>query len=253
MQSGGVDVVAGQTAASRNDTLKAAPDFFVARRRMFRATMIGRCAFNSTGDAVTSYQKVRALLTDKLAGHFPFVDSAKAATAPDADPAAVREFYAIYDAFAKTGEPELRSDPRFRPGGSIAFIFLDQVAGSRAFFSPFIDSASTRKSPEYAFVVDPIKKDTPAERQLRTGTRSVALADGSHSGVWGFGEAVKIVSSADSSATPAFVSTGWWSLVELAALQHETRIRIYHPDTMIELRLPTFPKVAPDLPTPRSK
>ena len=127
------------------------------------------------------------------------------------------------------------------------------MSGSRAFFSSFIDSASTRKAPEYAFLVEPIKKGTPGELELRTGTRRVALDDSSHSGVWGFGEAVKVVSVSDSSARPAFSSTGWWSLVELAALQHETRVRIYHPDTMIELRLPTFPKVAPDLPTPRSK
>jgi type VI secretion system protein ImpL len=245
---GVIDVGSCQRVAAAGDTVHAAPDFFIRRRSMFRASMVGRCGPKGAGDAADAYNKMRAVFSAKLAGHFPFVDSAAAAAAPDADPAAVREFYALYDSFARFNGPALRSDPRFRPGAASVFAFLDQVAAARQLFSPFVDSASARKSPEYGFAVDPIQKGTPGEYELRTGNRSVTLNDSLQSGIWGFGEPVKIVATASAQPATRFSSTGWWGLVELAMLQRDTRVRLYHPDTMMELKLLTLPKAAPALP-----
>jgi type VI secretion system protein ImpL len=253
---GALDEPTCRVAAARPDTLHASPDWFVNRRHQFRAALIGRCGATGSAQAIADYQKLRGVFVAKLAGHFPFVDAAKAATAPDADPAAVREFYALYDAFAKYDDIVLRSDPRVGPGARTAFTFLDQVAQARPFFAPFIDSAMARRSPEYAFVVQPA--DAPkgssaavSGAQLVTGVRSLLIDDNSHEGIWGFGEAVKVIpAGGDASAKPAFVATGWWGLVELAALQKDVVIRIYHPDTKVPLTLPIFPQVAPDIPLP---
>jgi type VI secretion system protein ImpL len=256
---GAIDIPSCITAAGRADTLsaKTLPDWFVMRRRQFRASMIGRCGKDGGVPAIAEYQKLRAVFVSKLAGHFPFVDSAKAATAPDADPAAVRELYALYDAFAKSGEVALRSDPRVGPAARQAFIFLDQVAAARPFFAPFVDSAVTRKSPEYAFVVEPLKNGANplAALELRTGTRTLALDDSTHDGVWGFGEAVKVTPAPGATdAKTTFTASGWWGLIELATLQHDVKIKFYHPDTKVELPLPAvFPMVAPDLQPPRAK
>jgi type VI secretion system protein ImpL len=244
-----MDVGACQRVASMSDTVRAAPDFFIRRRTMFRAAMIGRCSQKGGTDAAAAYNRLRAVFNAKLRGHFPFVDSAAAATANDADPAAVREFYGLYDAFARFNEPALRSDPRFRPGGAPVFAFLDQVAQARPLFAAFVDSGAPRRSPEYAFSVEPIQKGTPGEYRLQTGARSLTLNDSMQSGVWGFGESARIVNIADQQTK--FASTGWWSLLELAVLQRDTRIRVYHPDTMMELKFVSLPRSAPALPGAR--
>jgi type VI secretion system protein ImpL len=256
---GPIDIPSCMVAATRPDTLsvKTPPDWFVMRRRQFRATMLGRCGKDGGAPSIADYQKLRAVFVSKLAGRFPFVDSAKAAAAPDADPAAVRELYALYDAFAKSGELALRSDPRVGPAARQAFIFLDQVAAARPFFAPFVDSAANRKSPEYAFVVEPLKAGSNplAALELHIGTRTLALDDSTHDGIWGFGEAVKVMPAPGATGAKAgFTASGWWGLIELGVLQHDVKIRYYHPDTKVELRLPSvFPMVAPDLPLPRAK
>ena len=243
-----MDVGSCQRVAAGGDTVRAAPDFFIRRRTAFRASMLGRCSLKAGNDAADAYNRVRAVFTSRLARRFPFVDSAAAASAPDADPAAVREFYALYDSFARFNEQALRSDPRFRPGAANVFAFLDQVAQARPFFAPFVDSAAARRAPEYAFSVEPIQKGAPGEYRLQTGRRSLLLNDSLQSGLWNSGEPVRIVSTAGAQPATTYSATGSWGLVELAVVQSDTRVRLYHPDTMMELKLPTLPKSAPALP-----
>ncbi|HEY6218841.1 MAG TPA: hypothetical protein VIV65_02220, partial [Gemmatimonadaceae bacterium] len=111
------------------------------------------------------------------------------------------------------------------------------------------DSAGARKSPEYSFVVLP-SGGVPA-KVLHTGKRQVAVDDSTHEGVWGFGEAVTVNAADAPDGKPIFSSTGWWGLVELRMLQSAVRIKIYQPDTQVELKLPIFPQVAPEIPTRR--
>ena len=245
---GVIDVGSCQRVAAGGDTVRAAPDFFIRRRSAFRAAMLGRCSRQVGNDAADAYNRMRGVFTSKLARRFPFVDSAAAATAPDADPAAVREFYGLYDSFARFNEQALRSDPRFRPGGANVFAFLDQVAQARPFFASFVDSAAARRAPEYAFSVDPILKGMPGDYRLQTGQRSLTLGDSLQSGIWNAGEPVRIVATAGAQPATKFAATGSWGLVELAVVQRDTRVRLYHPDTMMELRIPTLPKAAPALP-----
>jgi hypothetical protein len=157
----------------------------------------------------------------------------------------VREFYQMYDSFAKAHDVMLRADPRVGPRGRPAFAFLDQVAAARQFFAAFIDSASSRKEPEYAFVTEPLAAGETAE--LHTGTRVTLLNDSTHFGVWGFGEPVSVTAAGDTSKA-TFRSTGWWGLIELGQLQRAIRVRYYHPDTKVRLSLPVFPTVAPEIP-----
>ena len=244
---GVMDVGGCQRVAASGDTARAAPDFFIRRRSAFRASMIGRCGPRGAGDAVDAYNRMRALFSSRLAGRFPFVDSTGAAKAQDADPAAVREFYALYDAFARFYEPALRSDPRFRPSGALVFAFLDQIAQARPLFAAFVDSAAPRRAPEYAFAIEPIQKGAPGEYRLVTGDRSLPLNDSMQSGTWEFREPVRIVATEGAQPATRFSSSGGWGLVRLAMLQPDTRVRIYHPDTMLEIKLPTLPKSAPVL------
>jgi hypothetical protein len=234
---GPIDLPSCRTAVASLDTETnhAASDLFTIRRRQFRAAMVGRCGATSAR-AAADYDRLRDLFTSSLAGRFPFVDSARADKAPDADPADIRRFYQLYDAFATSSEPELRSDARTSPRARSAFTFLDQVAGARRFLSPFLDSAVVRSEPEYAFVV--------------AGSDSAAAT--SAEGEWHFGEPI---SSELEEAAPSRAATGIlgrWRLVKLAMLRRDIGLRLYHPDTMVELPLPVFPTAAPAISRPRA-
>jgi hypothetical protein len=244
---GPIDQAGCQAAALRAEPPRPVNDWFTMRRTQFRAALLGRCHPGGSGDAQAAYQRLRGVFTGKLAGKYPFVDSSKAATAPAADPAAIREFYQLYDQFAKSNEVMLRSDPRVAQLAQPVFAFLDGMAEARQFMTPFIDSATTRKSPAYAFVVEPLGPGETAE--LRVGSRVVLLNDSTQSGAWSFGEPVSISASGDSTGA-SFASRGSWGLVELGSLQRQIRVRYYHPDTKVRIKLPAFPTVAPDIARP---
>jgi type VI secretion system protein ImpL len=244
---GPIDPPSCRAASLQKDAGSTANDWFSIRRRQMRAAMLGRCHPGGSGDAVAAYDRLRALFQAKLAGKFPFVDTSKAASAPDADPAAVREFYQAYDAFARSGDVMLRSDPRVAGAAKAAVTFLDQMAAARPFFAAFVDSGATRKAPEFAFVAEPIGAGQTAE--LHTGTRVTLLNDSTQAGVWGFGEPVRVTAAGDTATS--FRSTGWWGLVELAELQSKIRVRFYQPDTKVRLELPVFPTSAPLIPVRR--
>ncbi|MEO5568625.1 MAG: hypothetical protein ABIR92_09040, partial [Gemmatimonadaceae bacterium] len=242
---GPIDQPSCQAAALRPDPARAS-DWYGSRRAQFRAALLGRCHPGGSGEALASYDRLRSVFTTKLAGKYPFVEATKAAGAPDADPAAVREFYQLYDAYAKAQDIRVRSDPRVGPGARSAFVFLDLVKQARPFFAAFIDSGTTRKAPEFGFVVEALATGEMAE--LHTGSRVSLLNDSTHSGVWSFGEDLKIIP--DGETKPSFMSTRAWSLAELAAMQQTVRVRFYHPDTKVRIALPSFPTVAPAIPVP---
>lgn len=239
---GPIDQPTCQAAALRADGPRVGNDWFTMRRGQFRAALLGRCHPGGSGDAIASYGRLRALFTAKLAGKYPFVDSSKAATAPDAEPAAVREFYQAYDQFARSHDVMLRSDPRVVASARQAFTFLDQVAAARPFFAAFIDSAMARRAPQYAFTIEPLAAGESAE--LHIFPRVTLLNDSTQAGTWSYGEPVRITAAGDT-AKVTFRSSGSWGLVELGTQQRAVRVRFYHPDTKVRVALPTFPLEAP--------
>lgn len=243
---GPIDQPGCQAAALRPEPPRPVSDWFTMRRTQFRGALLGRCHPGGSGDALASYDRLRTIFTTKLAGRFPFVDSARAATASDADPSAVREFYQMYDVFARSHDVMLRSDPRVGPGARPAFAFLDQMADARQFFAPFVDSATTNRTPEYGFVIEPLGAGETAE--LKTGPQVLQLNDSTQFGAWGAGEEIALTAG-DSSKT-ALRYSGAWALVKLGTMQRKVRVRYYHPDTKVRLKLPVFPMVAPEIPRP---
>jgi len=195
-------------------------DAFVLRRRHLRAAMAGRCLGGGASQAAASYDRLRALFASRLAGRFPFVDTAATASAPDVDPTAVREFYRQYDAFVATGAPTaLRSDPRMETSAREALVFLDRIDSTRAFMAPLMDN--DRRAPTFGLIV------------------------GDRARSWSYGEPLVVRSVVPDSADKT-VQGGW------AALRHASapaggyeRIRFFHPDRKLELRLPVFPGAAP--------
>lgn len=239
---GPIDQAGCQAAALRPDPARTAPaDWYAARRVQFRAALLGRCHPGGSGDALAAYRTLRTVFTEKLAGRFPFVDSARASRAADADPAAVREFYRLYDAFARSNEVMLRSDRRAGPGARPAFAFLDLVRQSRPFVAAFVDSGVSRTTPAYGVVIEPVA----GGGELHLGSQVLLLGDSTQAGEWRFGEPISLVPLGETQ--PSFQSRRGWGIVELG---RRVKVRYYNPDTKVRIKPPVFPTVAPDIPIP---
>lgn len=218
------------TLFGQPDSLPASDDIFLVKRRQFRAAVAARCvgAIASAGE----YAKLRSTFLTRLAGRYPFVDSARTQSAAEADPAGVREFLAQYDAFVNAGHGfALRSDPRLASAAAPATAFLDQVAAVRAFMAPLMDNP--RRAPEFTLTI--------GEGDLQRVER------------WIYGQPV-ILSSTKEDALGAFEErtvTGGWSVLRAHRVGSGgvfERVRIYHPDTKRELIAPAFPTTAPEIP-----
>jgi hypothetical protein len=189
----------------------------------------------------------------QLAGRFPFSDPHRGVRAPDADPALVRDFLRAYDNFAGSGEVALRSDPRYAQSAKNAFAFLDQIGQVRAFLAPFVDSGVTRKGPEFTLVVS-AGKDSASDRMLEVGGQGLAIGRDEHEEEWRFGENFVLMRgvAGSSEMKPEFTAADGWSALQFALQQPALtgiRLRFFHPDTKLELTVPSFPSSAPAIAT----
>ncbi len=129
-----------------------------------------------------------------LAGHFPFVTPQQASTAPDADPADIRRFYALYDELKPRIDKELAAAK-----GRISPLkgFVDQVESARAFFADIIDPAGSgtmRLTADITFGVNRINEiggDQIIEWAMKAGA-STASSAGGRTLQWSYSEPVEL-------------------------------------------------------------
>jgi hypothetical protein len=211
-----------------------ATDLFAQRRRQFYLAMVGRCTGNQ-GPVIAAYGKLRALFTQRLAGRFPFADSSEAARALDADPAAVRDFIRLYDAFEAGPDIVLRSDPTMAQPAKAAIAFLDEVGEIRSFLSPVVDAPKGK--PEYNVFV-------------RSG-------DEEWTARWQYGDSLHVSTLVDSLGNERNLYVrGGWAALRAVATKYDTTggIRFFHPRSAMELLMPTrWPLVAPEIVIPRGR
>jgi type VI secretion system protein ImpL len=214
--------------ATQPDSARSTVDLFEVRRREARASAVGRCAPGGSAGGIALYRRMRALFQGQLAGRFPFVDSVNVLGAPDANPAAIREMFRLYDAFRHSGNVELRSDPRLAAPAKNAIAFLDQLATVRPFVAPFVDSGTVHQLPEFTLLV--------------------GAGDDAREEPWRFGDSVIVgFVTTDSGDDPEFTPGGGWSPLKYAVRRGPVPVRFFHPDTKLELQLPIFPSSAPDI------
>ena len=227
---GHTDLNSCAAAASVADTGRAT-DVFLLKRRQYRMAMAGRCTDAGTA-AANAYQRLRSTFTTRVAGRYPFADSASASTAPDAEVAAIREVLRQYDAFVNGGwDHAMRADPRLQVSAQNASLFLERLGQVRKFFAPIADSE--RRPPEYLLMV--------GEGDLARTER------------WTYGEPIRVLATqADSTGMqPEVTVTGPWSALRAARRPGIEPVRLFHPDTRAALPLPVFPSAAPEIQTPR--
>jgi type VI secretion system protein ImpL len=245
-------------AASEPDTTRRSPDVFVIRRRQFRAAMVSRCGTGGAADAVANYQRLRTLFQSRLAGRYPFADSTYTVRG-EADPATVREFFRLYDAFRQVNDVALRSHPMLSQTARNATTFIERLAPVRAFMAPFVDSGSVRATPAYSMVaLSSMSMDTLPTYllDLDIGGRQATVDESTQEHQWRAGDSLKVVLTPLDTATARtlFAAGGAWGMLRFAQNPPAgMKIRVYHPDTKIELGLPVFPATAPEILVLRSR
>ena len=211
-----------------------ANDLFAVRRRQFYAALVGRCTGNQA-QVIAAYARLRAYFTQRLAGRFPFADSADAARALDADPAAIREFVRQYDAFETTNDVTLRSDPTMAQPAKAAIVFLDQVAEVRQFLGPIVEAEKGK--PEYSVFVHSGDEDRVEH--------------------WRYGDSIHVTTLVDSLGNErALYVRGGWSALRAVATRYDTTamIRFFDPRSALELEYPArWPVAAPEIVVPKGK
>lgn len=202
-------------------------DVFQLRRRQFRMAMAARCT-DVAGSAIAAYQRVRSAFASRVAGRFPFADTLQAGAA-DADVAGVREVLRQYDSFVNAGwDYALATDPRLQLAARPALDFLERMRAVRAFLAPMLENE--RRPPEYLMLLG----QGGAERVER----------------WVYGQPVTLFAGAPDTSgfLPEVTVTGPWAALRAARRADVEPVRVFNPDTRVEMYLPPFPNVAPDIP-----
>lgn len=171
-----------------------ADDLFEERRAALRRQLYDRCRELAGGHAVEGYRRIEAFFNQRLAGRFPFADSAPGRLDAEADPEDVRELYRLYAAYA----PVLRGVPEAdRPPA--AFDFIDKVDDVRPLFAAFLDDPLRPETPELELAVrfrDQRKAETGADRifrwSLASGERVVTHPYSGPAIPWTYGTPVRL-------------------------------------------------------------
>jgi type VI secretion system protein ImpL len=254
------DLASCTAKASEPDTARTTGDVFLIKRRQFRAAMVSRCGTGGASEAIASYQRLRSQFQSRLAGRYPFADSTYTVRGgAEADAASVREFFRQFDAFRLVDDVALRSHPTLSQTAKAAIAFLDQLAAVRSFVAPFVDSGSVRTVPAYSILATmSISPDTLPNYllDLDVGGRQATVDENAIEHLWRAGDSVKVILSPldTSSARTLYAAGGNWAAVRfLRAAPAGMSVKAYHPETKLELQVPVFPAVAPEILVPRSR
>jgi type VI secretion system protein ImpL len=232
-------------------------DIFVTRLRQFAAAVAARCVPGSSAAAITNYQRLRAYFQTRLAGRYPFADTASA-TRVEAVVSDVRDFLRQYDVFAVAGEPALRSDPTLAHTARAAVAFLEQFAAVRPVLSAL--DAAARRDPVFTYGVTVaagtlLDSLNTASVDVGVGERQAALDHTAQSFVWTSGDAVTaVLTPFDPSQARTLASfAGPWAALRFVQRPEGMDVRLFHPETNLPLTLPMFPVSAPEIVVLRSR
>ncbi|MBM4440925.1 MAG: hypothetical protein FJ027_10920 [Candidatus Rokubacteria bacterium] len=128
---------------SARDLSEESADFFLQKRNALRRDLYRRAQAIGDSAAATEYAEIESAFNRRLAGRFPFADPRGIRADAEVDLEAVREFYQVFDRYAKPAREVLKRSVRFAGGNDGAIDFLDQMDAVRTFLAPLLD----RKAP----------------------------------------------------------------------------------------------------------
>jgi hypothetical protein len=110
------------------------------------------------------------------------------------------------------------------------------VGQVRSFMAPYVEPGAERRLPEYSLM-------------LHAGADDLEQR-------WRYGDSVHVATAVDSlgNEKPIYVR-GAWAPLRYARMPKDSTasIRFFHPDTKLELVLPVFPVMAPEIVVPRGR
>ncbi|HEV2854761.1 MAG TPA: type VI secretion protein IcmF/TssM N-terminal domain-containing protein [Thermoanaerobaculia bacterium] len=169
-------------------------DFFEQRRSSLRRQVWERCRELAGGQAAEGYRKIEAFFNQRLAGKFPFSSGLPTRLDTEADPADLRAFFTLYDAYA----PIVRAVPEAdRPPGTGEFIA--RMGEVRTFFKPFLEDPAQPDGPSFDLTVR-FRENRRAEKggdriirwSLASGEQTVTHPNAVPTVPWTYGTPIKV-------------------------------------------------------------
>ncbi|CAO5674519.1 MAG: hypothetical protein HEEMFOPI_00074 [Holosporales bacterium] len=125
------------TLINLTDIKQPTGDYFAEIVRGLKKGLLGRAEVLKRQVGISNYEKLLQIYNEKLRGKFPFVVDVNAAK-DEADPEAIREFFAKMDEFG--GTPDKVLDQVYQLGESAKPLvnFLENMRHVRSFIEPYI-------------------------------------------------------------------------------------------------------------------
>ena len=170
-------------------------DFFLQQRNDLRRLVYQRFEAIATTRAVRQYREIETLFNQRLAGRFPFV-AANAVAGPEVDPAAVREFFKLFDAYKNTVTAYFQRVPARTGSGLLEF--MGGLAEVRTVLAPFLDDPKA-VAPVFDFEVEfrvNRRRETAGNQVIEwtfeDGERRITARDSMRTGRWVSGDMVRV-------------------------------------------------------------
>jgi type VI secretion system protein ImpL len=113
-------------------------DYFVERKSAVLRALEARCSALIGQHIASGYQGLEVAFNNNLAGRPPFADPSIDPPGPAADPDAVRDFFALFDAQAPTVKANLGKLATTRAAEARALRFIQQLEQTEKFLAPFL-------------------------------------------------------------------------------------------------------------------
>jgi type VI secretion system protein ImpL len=181
---------------SARDLTEESADFFLQKRNALRRDLYRRAQAIGDSAAATEYAEIEAAFNRRLAGRFPFGEAKAIRADTEVDLEAVREFYQVFDRYAKPARDVLKRSVRFAGGTDPAIEFLDQMEAVRAFIGPLLD----RKTPGFDLDVDfRVNREREVggrqiiDWSMHVGEQRIRHRDAKRQARWQVGDPIRIV------------------------------------------------------------
>ncbi len=234
-------------------------DWFTGRQALLETALRGQCATLARDYGYACYRQMAEVFEDRLAGRFPFADQAPNPYAAEAEPAALTDFFGLYDNSAwMLEEVPPAASGLYGDQTEAVTGFLAASAEVRAFLAPFLDDPKTYPVPALGFTVD-FRVAPGLEKgaedvigwTLTVGRTAIQRGGATRTGAWTYGTAPATVAlrwaddapmrpvetvSRDLAAridgrTVSYQYNDPWSLVALL-VGHKVRIGGLPPETL---------------------
>lgn len=182
---------------SARDLGEESADFFLQKRNALRRDLYRRAQSIGDSAAATEYAEIESAFNRRLAGRFPFADPRAIRADAEVDVEAIREFYRVFDRYARPAREVLKRSVRFAGGNDGAIDFLDQMESVRTFLAPVLD----RKAPAPGFDID-VDFRVNREREvggrqiidwaMQVGEQRIRYRDAKRQARWQVGEPIRI-------------------------------------------------------------